>query len=262
MCSRRRRVRRVVRIVLAVPTCCQGEAGQPGHQRHTCRLLHGVLLIVYLARSRVGGTSRHPNRGSRCAGRQRCASYRVWRRLLPRSVTIAPSASGLGEHARADADRRARRSRRFPWCRSYVGPPGRAGAEPGHRARDPVEVPAEVLAAEALRRSRPGPSRPSTALDRAAEDARGLALVDHRRHAALVVDLGVTPYGATICVDQARGPASRPRPRPPRRASAPCRRPGRSPGSRCAPSRRGRCPRPRSRRRAGRAGGTGSPAAR
>ena len=50
-----------------------------------------------------------------------------------------------------------------PWCRSYVGSTVRRLAEPGHRPWDPVEVPAEVLAAKALPVATTRPVPPSTA---------------------------------------------------------------------------------------------------
>ena len=114
-------------------------------------------------------------------------------------------------------------TRRLPWWRSYVGPPGRARAEPGHRAGDAVEVPAEVLAAEALRGSATSPPGAEHPLDRVAEDPDDrLGVVDHRRHAPLVVDLGVHAVRRDDLARPASGPASRPPPRRRRRASAPC----------------------------------------
>ena len=69
----------------------------------------------------------------------------------------------------------------------------RAGAEPAHRARDAVEVPAEVLAAQALRGRRRGPSSPEHPLDGVGRGARSRRCsLTTGGTPRLVVDLGAS----------------------------------------------------------------------
>ena len=108
-------------------------------------------------------------------------------------------------------------------------PAGSAGAEPSHRTGHPVEVPPEVLAAEALLGGNV-PIDAEHALDRVAEEHGRRP----RRSPPAARRAGSRPARARRTAPRsarpAAGPASRPRPRRPRRASGRCRRPDRSPG--------------------------------
>ena len=90
-----------------------------------------------------------------------------------RRLSASRAASGrLGEHARAPMPVARSSTRRLPWCRSYVGPPGvrvpsRAIA-PGTRSRyQPKSSPPRLCGG----RTR-GRARPSTPLDRAGRGPR------------------------------------------------------------------------------------------
>ena len=109
-------------------------------------------------------------------------------------------------------------------------PARRAGARAGPSRRGP----GRGTSRSPRRRGSAGSATwPAVAEHRATAPARiavGDRLVDHRRHAALVVDLRRARRTArTICVDQLRHQL-RSRPRRPRRASGRCRRPGRGRG--------------------------------
>ena len=77
---------------------------------------------------------------SRCApGADHCRlTDRRWNATATCASTRAPMATARSS------------TRRLPWCRSYVGPPGVRVPSRPIAPRHPVEVPAEVLAAEAL----------------------------------------------------------------------------------------------------------------
>ena len=120
-------------------------------------------------------------------------------------VVIAPVTKardgGLGQHLRADRGG-ALVDAQVALVQVVRRPARRAGAEPGHRAGHAVEVPAEVLAAQALGgrdaarlgRAPARRRRPSISVD--------TLLVDHRRHAAHVVDLGRHAVRRHDLVDQ------------------------------------------------------------
>ena len=137
---------------------------------------------------------------------------------------------------------RPRRCRRCPGAGRTAAPPGRPHAEPGQRAGHRVEVPGEVLAAHALLGVGERARRRAPTIDGRPLHGHGVGVVDHRRHAARVVDLAPARRSAprsasTSSRDQRLGR------RPTRRGRAPaaCRAAGRSSGSRWP---RGR-PRPR-----------------
>ena len=113
--------------------------------------------------------------------------------------------------------------RRSPWCRSYVGPPGvrvpSRPIAPGTRSRYHAKSSPPRLCGggdRAVARRAPRSTAP-------AEQRGGGRLVDHRRDAAHVVDLGARRRTARRSGRSARGPGPRRRPRRPRRASARCR---------------------------------------
>ena len=106
----------------------------------------------------------------------------------------------------------------------------RAGAEPRHRAGDrsryqPKSSPPRLCCVETW------PCVAEHPLDGARPGAAvAPSVVDHRRHAALVGDLGGHAVRRDDLARSARGRGARRRPRRPRRASAPCRRACRRPG--------------------------------
>ena len=185
------------RSSLRVAAGGQGKGSHADHQRHTCRLLHGVLLNRLLVHPDREARRRHPSRG---APRNAAPLGREVARLLPglgwtEGPERRPSASTLARRCPSPARRRAGcpgggRTSVRPACASRAGPspraPGRGTSRSPRRRGSAGSGPRRPARAPARRRGRGSDDR--------------LDVVDHRRDAPLVVDLGAwTPYGATIC---------------------------------------------------------------
>ena len=158
-------------------------------------------------------------------------------RFQTRAQAVASRRPGRGRRRRC----RARPRRRCPGeGRPPSGHPGgRRRAGPARRER--LEVPGEILAAEALLRAGHR-VRARHLHGRGAERPTLVFSLTHRRHAADVVDLGPDVVRRHE-VAPAPSPAPGPRARPRRRGSAPCPRPRPSSGMALA-ARAGRDPAP------------------
>ena len=235
--------------VVPVPTCSQHEGSTCRHQSHACRLLHGILLIVFVLRCAPGPGARRATLGpDRAVGRW---PGRCFRRCYPLVTSghppqgETPSQGAIVAMARPGSASAASERRRPP--RRASGPAAsrrcrprarrRAGCPGGGRTSRPpgVRVPSRIIAPGTRSRYQPKSSPPRLwgaatwprvtehQLHRLRQDPVGGRLVDHRRDAALVVDLGGRRRRGGRSRRRPCGPPPRSRPRRPRRGSGRCR---------------------------------------